>query len=231
MAKGKLIGVGVGPGDPEMMTLKAVRVIRENPVIAFPGKSAGESTAYGIAVRAVPEMAEKELVPLDFPMVTDEEKLEKVRKKNAAVLESIMDEGKNVVFLTLGDPSVYSTFSGLNRIAAADGYLTEMISGVPSFCAAAAALGISLADGKDTIRVIPASSEVSWDPGEGGTTVLMKSGRRFAAVREKLQTSGQDVRMVENCGMPDERKYAGAENLPEKAGYFSLIIVRSRTDE
>ena len=104
MKTGILYGVGVGPGDPELMTLKAVRLIRENEVIAVPGTDAKETMAYQIAVQAVPELADKELVPVDMPMTHDRQKMEKSHDQAAEFLEGYLLQGKNVIFLTLGDP-------------------------------------------------------------------------------------------------------------------------------
>ena len=102
--KGTLYGVGVGPGDPELMTLKAVRMIRENEIIAVPGADVKETVAYKIAVQAVPELEEKELLPIYMPMTHDAKELEENHAKGAKALEACLDQGKNVVFLTLGDP-------------------------------------------------------------------------------------------------------------------------------
>lgn len=100
--RGILYGVGVGPGDPELMTLKAVRMIRENEVIAVPGADVRETVAYKIAVQAVPELADKELLPIYMPMTHDKEELERNHEKGAKALEAVLDTGKNVVFLTTG---------------------------------------------------------------------------------------------------------------------------------
>ena len=127
--KGLAYGVGVGPGDPEYMTLKAVRLIRENQVIALPGLTPRETTAYQIAVQAVPELEQKELVPVHMPMVKDRKLIDAEHRKGAKLLESYLDQGKNVVFLTLGDPSIYCTFSYLQHYLEADGYQVELVSG------------------------------------------------------------------------------------------------------
>lgn len=102
--RGILYGVGVGPGDPELMTLKAVRLIKENDIIAVPGAEVRETVAYKIAVQAVPELADKELLPIYMPMTHDKAELELNHEKGAKALEAALDTGKNVVFLTLGDP-------------------------------------------------------------------------------------------------------------------------------
>lgn len=221
---GILYGLSVGPGDPELMTLKACRIIRENRVIAVPGKAADESTAFQIAVQAVPELREKKIVSIYFPMTRDRDKLEESHREGARQIETFLKIGENVVFLTLGDVSVYSTFSYVQRIVEADGFETRMISGVPSFCAAAAALGEPLAEGNERIHIIPAAYE---DNGKS-SYVLMKSGRKMKEIREQISESGLQAGMVENCGMPGEKVYRDAGQFPDEAGYFSVIIEKER---
>ena len=224
--KGTLFGVGVGPGDPELMTLKAVRMIRENEVIAVPGADVRETVAYKIAVQAVPELADKELLPIYMPMTHDAEELELNHAKGAKTLESYLDQGKNIVFLTLGDPCVYSTFSYLQHREEADGYHTELFSGITSFCAAAARLNISLSEWNEQLHIIPAVHRLDNELTESGNYILMKSGKKMNQVKEILARSGKDVLMVENCGMPDEHIYHSVEEIPDDAGYYSLIIAK-----
>ncbi len=229
--KGKVYCVGVGPGDPGLMTLKAVSLIRENGVIAVPGREAKKSVAYSIAAAAVPEMEAKELVPIAAPMVRDREKLAEAHRKGAEQIEKYLDEGRDVVYLTLGDPTVYCTFSYIQNILESDGYETVLVPGVPSFCAAAARLGIPLAEWDEEIHVVPAAHRSCAVPDLPGTLVLMKSGSGMAGVKEELNRSGREVRAVENCGMETERIYTSAEEIPDDAGYFSLVIARERHQE
>lgn len=224
--KGTLYGVGVGPGDPELMTLKAVRLIRENMIIAVPGADPKETVAYKIAVQAVPELAEKELLPIYMPMTHDPEELEKNHTKGAMALEEVLDEGKNIVFLTLGDPCVYSTFSYLQKRVEKDGYHTELVSGITSFCAAAARLNIPLSEWNEQLHVIPAVHRLDSTLNESGNYILMKSGKKMNQVKEILSQSGRDVLMVENCGMENEHIYRSVEEIPDDAGYYSLIIAK-----
>ena len=105
-----------------------------------PGKTAEDSVAYKIAFGAVPEIAEKTLVPVFMPMVRDRAKLTEEHRKGAKLLEQYLEQGKNVVYLTLGDPTIYCTFSYLQHILEEDGYEVRLVSGVTSFCAAAARL-------------------------------------------------------------------------------------------
>lgn len=224
--KGTLYGVGVGPGDPELMTLKAVRLIRENMIIAVPGADPKETVAYKIAVQAVPELAEKELLPIYMPMTHDPEELEKNHTKGAMALEEVLDEGKNIVFLTLGDPCVYSTFSYLQKRVEKDGYHTELVSGITSFCAAAARLNIPLSEWNEQLHVVPAVHRLDSTLNESGNYILMKSGKKMNQVKEILAQSGRDVLMVENCGMENEHIYRSVEEIPDDAGYYSLIIAK-----
>ena len=223
---GILYGVGVGPGDPELMTLKAVRLIRENEVIAVPGKVPQETTAYKIAVQAAPELEQKELLPIYMPMVMDKKEQKKNHREGASKIEAVLDEGKNVVFLTLGDPTIYSTFSYIQHLVEADGYAFELVSGIPSFCAAAAALKTSLVEWTEPLHVIPAVHRLDSVPDQPGSYVLMKSGSKMREVKDLLAQTGRNISMAENCGMPDEKLYRSLEEIPDDAGYFSLIIAK-----
>ncbi len=222
--KGTAYGVGVGPGDPELMTLKAVRLIRENDVIAVPGEVPEESVAYKIAVQAAPELAEKELVPVQMPMTRDRKRLEEEHRKGAKIIEKYLDKGRNVVFLTLGDPTVYCTFSYLQHILEADGYRTELVSGITSFCAAAARLNVPLAEWDEPLHVLPALHKTGDVLEKTGNYVLMKSASHMKEVKELLRRSGREASAVIDCGMESERVCRRVEDIPDDAGYFSLII-------
>ena len=224
MEKGIAYGVGVGPGDPELMTLKAVRIIRENDIIALPGAVPEETAAYRIVVQAVPELPSKILLGLDLPMTRDPEALADARQKAAETIAAHLDWGRNVVFLTLGDSTIYSTFTYLQTLLQDMGHRTELVNGVPSFCAAAARLNVPLTEDRETLRVIPAWDEAAVNLREPGTYVLMKSGKHLARVKKESAAAGLSVQGVENCGMPGEKVYEEMEEIPENAGYFTLLI-------
>lgn len=223
---GILYGVGVGPGDPELMTLKAVRLIKENEIIALPGENPKETTAYKIAVAAVEELAEKQLLSLCLPMSMDGEVLKKSRKEAVKLLESYLDQGKNVVCLTLGDPTIYSTFAYLQEMILADGYQSELVSGVPSFCAAAAKVNDSLALLDESIHIYPGIYDNIEKLPEKGTCVFMKSGSKIERMKELLEKSNRPVYLVENCGLPDEKIYRNVDEIPERTGYFTILIAK-----
>lgn len=223
-------GVGIGPGDPELMTAKAIRLIRENDVIAVPGQDAKASVAYGIAAAMVPELAQKELVPVPMPMTRDKERLRKAHVEGARLIESYLNRGKNVVYLTLGDPSIYGSFSYLQRLLLADGYPVETVPGVPSFSAAAARLNLPLVEGDEPLHVAPGAHDMGETLRLPGTCVLMKASGPLGETKARLKSSGKEVFAVENCGMDTERLYRGVDQLPDSAGYLSLIVAKDPPD-
>ncbi len=218
--KGRLYAIGVGPGDPELLTLKAVRTIRNVDVIASPAKDGKPGVAYGIAVSAVPEISDKETVTLDFPMTKDS--LTEAHDEVVRKLTEILSEGKNIGFLTLGDPSFYSTFSYVSEAVMKKGYDVEVINGVPSFAAVAARLRISLA--VDEGSVLITSGEYSE---YRGTLVIMKAGSKLKELKDLIIRSGRKAYLVENCGMENERIYKGIDEMPDRTAYFSIVVVEA----
>ena len=227
---GTAYGVGVGPGDPELMTAKAIRLIRENDVSAVPGQDAKASVAYGIAAAMVPELAQKELVPVPMPMTRDKERLRKAHVEGARLIESYLNQGKNVVYLTLGDPSIYGSFSYLQRLLLSDGYPVETVPGVPSFSAAAARLNLPLVEGDEPLHVAPGAHDMGETLRLPGTCVLMKASGSLGETKARLKSSGKEVFTVENCGMDTEKLYRGVDQLPDSAGYLSLIVAKDPPD-
>lgn len=225
---GILYGVGVGPGDPELMTLKAVRLIRENEVIAVPGADVKATVAYQIAVQAVPELEQKTLLPIYMPMTHDQQEMNRNHEKGAAEIEAYLKQGKNVIFLTLGDPTIYSTFSYLQKRIAEHGYHFRLVSGITSFCATAARMNTSLVEWNEQLHIIPAVHQLEATLDQPGNYVLMKSGKKMNQVKSILSNSGRDVVMVENCGMENEHIYHSVSEIPDDAGYYSLIIAKEK---
>ena len=224
MEKGTLYGVGVGPGDPELMTLKAVKTALGCDLIAVPRKEREKCTALNIALGAAPAPAEKPLLTVDMPMTKDAAVLEESYRKGAALLESKLAQGKDVCFLTLGDPTVYSTYMYLHQRVRADGYPTAIVPGVASFCAAAAALGIPLCENEQQLHIIPGTYTPTEALNLPGVKVMMKNN--LPATLRALRQSGASAVMVENCGMENEKIYRKLDEIPEDAGYFSLLIVK-----
>ena len=142
-----------------------------------------------------------------------------------------LKQGKNVVFLTLGDPTIYSTYLYVHKRILERGYQAEIVSGITSFCAVAARLNMGLAEMAEPLHVIPATykaEEMDELLKLPGTKVLMKSGKRLKKVRDSILRSGQNAVMIENCGMPEEKIYASAKEIPEEAGYYTLLVVKDK---
>ena len=222
MSKGIFYCVGVGPGDPELMTFQAARIIRECPVAALPKSGSGENAAGKIAEEL---LRDKELLLCDMPMTRDRAALDAAHAEAARQVARKLDEGRSVAFLTLGDPSIYATPMYLHHILKAQGYETRMIPGVPSFCAVAAALDTSLCEGAERLQIIPASYPDSGEAlKEPGNKVLMKSGRSMGRVRAQIDRERFDAMAVECCGMEGERIHRNLDTLEETASYFSVVV-------
>lgn len=228
MKRGVLYGVSVGPGDPELLTLKALRILQKCPVIAAPQAKSGEALALDIVRRAV-SLEGKAVLPLSFPMGQDKTRWISAHEQAAAEILPHLDAGRDVAMPNLGDVSIYSTFGYLMGLVRQKGYEAVMIPGVPSFCAAAARLGTGLASGDTPLHVIPAGCEPLAALLElPGAKVLMKAGRNLPQAAQILRETGQLERaaLVENCGLPDERVYPKLEPAVGKAGYFTTVIVK-----
>lgn len=200
--------------------------MRACDVIAVPGKTPRESAAYRIARGACPEIEEKELIGIYMPMTKDHEELVKSHERGALVLENILMQGKDTAFLTLGDPCIYSTYLYLHERILKTGCQAELVSGVPSFCAAAARIQTGLGKGAEQLHVIPASYQTEEALKLPGTKILMKAGKKLGKVKEQLKSTDSQVVMVENCGMSGEKVYYGIDEIPESAGYYTLLFVK-----
>ena len=188
---GKLYGVGVGPGDPELLTLKALRIIKEADVVAVPGEIPEQSIAYRIVYGAWEGIREKELLAVPMPMTKDKKQLKENHEKGAQLLGRLLEQGKKVAFLTLGDPTVYSTYLYVHRILTDRGYDTQIISGIPSFCAVSARLNTGLVETSQQLHVLPASYHIREGLKLPGTKVLMKAGHKMKEVRQQIQKLGK----------------------------------------
>lgn len=217
--KGTLYLVGVGPGDPELMTLKAFRAIQSADVIACPSRGNAPGVAYQIARQIVPDLEQKEALPLDLPMTGSD--ISAAYRAAAAAIRQKLDVGKTVACLTLGDPGFYSTVYHFIDLFIGGGYAVEIVSGIPSFCAASARLRVPLATGKEDVLIT--TGDLLEFP---GTQVIMKAGSHLRALKEKLRARGRSAILIENCGMDTERVYEDIDAFPDEAAYFTLIIVR-----
>ncbi len=229
--KGTFYGVSVGPGNPELLTLQAVRLIRQCPVLAAPQTSSGQMLALDIARSALGEALNgKTIVPLHFAMSRDPAVLAASHRQAARAVRPFLDAGQDVAMLNLGDVSIYATFGYLQSLLQAEGYATAMAAGVPSFCAAAARLNVPLTGGMDVPLTVAPGSWVGRVLETPGTKVLMKTGRQLPALLDTLRQAGklQTSALVCNCGLPDEQVYPDlSRSQPDvPAGYFATVLVK-----
>lgn len=232
MNKGTLYGVGVGPGDPKLMTLRAVETIARCPVLAAPRTPGGRMTALEIAKGAV-DLSGKTVVALDFAMSRDAERRSRSHIAAAAVLRGHLDRGFDVAMLNLGDVSLYASFQYLADILRREGYAIEMVAGVPSFCAAAATLGTSLTDMDTPLHIVPDSGNAEpAEPVPGAATVWLKSGANLRRLLARLEKEGLlgDAQIVQNCGMPGQRVIRDATAGDVEGKYFTVVILRHRNN-
>ncbi len=225
---GTLYGVGVGPGDPRLMTYLAVDTIKRCPVIAVPADGKEKAVAYRIASGIVKNLDQKECLALTTPMTKNRAVLDEAYQTAAERIIEKLKQGLDVACLTLGDPTIYSTYIYIHRLVKASGYATQIINGIPSFCAVSAKLENSLVDRSEQLHVIPSTYGVEDALTLPGTKVLMKTASKMPLVKEILKRSSITCAMIENCGMPDEHIYHSIDEIPDQASYYSIIVVKEK---
>ena len=222
----KLYLVGVGPGEPELITLYAKRVLEEADVVAYPVKSAGEkSAALEIIKRTVNIRSAAEL---EFSMSPCLAKREGSRRDSAQKLIGILKEGKTAAMITLGDAGVYSTCGYVRDTVRAAGFEVETVPGIPSFTAAADAAGVNLCEGNERMAVVPGIR--GRDDLEGltaafDTVVIMKAAAHMDIIYETLAEKG----LLESSFAAKELYMPGGGVFPvtpEKSGYFTTVIIK-----
>jgi precorrin-2/cobalt-factor-2 C20-methyltransferase len=224
---GKLYGVGVGPGDPELMTVKAWRLISTAKVIAYLAANSKDSTACDIARPFIAEDAEH--LVIDMPMRVERAPGEAAYDKGAAAIAAHLKVGRDVVMLCEGDPFFYGSFMYLFARLAKD-FETIVVPGVSSVNAAAAAIGRPLAARDEVLKVLPATLDADRLRDElmtAPSAAIIKVGRHFGKVRNILGSLDLITRavVIEKATYGDQR-VSRVENVEgEKLPYFSTILV------
>ena len=228
MEKGKLYGVSIGPGDPELITVKAMNKIAQSKYIATPHTGTGDSSALSIVSQAI-DLSDKEIMMLEFPMTKDKDILAKSHNEAADAIAEVLDNGEDVAMLNLGDVTIYSTFAYTMDKLLEKGYEVEVIPGVTSFCASASQLKIGLTTMNEPLHILPATGidlkEALQMP---GSKVLMKIGKSMPKLIETLKELGieDNVYAVENCGLENEKIYKSLDEFDGKMGYFTIVVVK-----
>ncbi|WP_030740428.1 precorrin-2 C(20)-methyltransferase [Streptomyces sp. NRRL S-31] len=237
---GKLYGVGLGPGDPSLMTVRAVEVIAEADVIAYHSARHGRSIARSIAAKHIRESHIEE--PLVYPVTTEttdhpggyKGAMEDFYAEASTRLAAHLDAGRTVAVLAEGDPLFYGSYMHMHK-RLADRYDTEVIPGVTSVSAAAARLGAPLAEGEEVLTILPGTlpeEELAARLTSTDAAVVMKLGRTFPKVRRVLESSGRlgEARYVERATMSGERLAELADVEAESVPYFSVAVLPSQVD-
>lgn len=229
--KGKLIGIGVGPGDTELLTLKAAKVLESIPVIFSP-KSAKEKES--IALSIVKPLLEKRddykkvmIVEPIFPMIENKNELEKIWNNAADLVSQYLNTGRDVAFITLGDPSIFSTYSYLQK-RLVDDYEVETIPGITSFTACAAARNEALVEQNDILTVVPKiDKRISNVIEYSDSIVLMKASRNSTKLELKIKNDkrDKDIYSVQNCTRENEKI---VEGFSHEKPYLTTSIVKFR---
>ncbi len=229
--KGIFYGLGVGPGDPELLTYKAARILQEADCVAVPvAERDKESTARKIASCYI--RPECRIVELDFPMTRNQAVLEQAWQEGCATVKGLLDAGQTVAFLTLGDPMLYSTYIYLYQYFSQEGYTTLTVPGITSFSAAAAAGGMPLAFGDEKVAILPGAAVEDLANGSLDgfqTVVIFKAARSYDQLVEALEKAGrlENSILVVSCGHPEEQVITDLRSMVgQSLSYFSLIISR-----
>ncbi len=236
----ELICVGCGPGDPELLTVKAVKSIKNADVIMCPTSKEGKpSMALSVVSSIIDEANKQQIVNLVFPMTKDKEILENTWKKNARILADSVISGKKVVYLTVGDPYLYSTWIYLHREISKEHpeIKITVIPGIVSMFTFASKVGISLAEGAEKMAVIPSCydlSRVKEIAKNCDTMVFLKDGHYFDQVIKLLREAGFSENSVfaigQDLGTDQEivRKMTLGEVTSETitTKYFSIMVVK-----
>jgi len=234
LMKGKLYGVGIGPGDPKLLTLKAKEALDKADIIFAPkGSDDGISVARGIIEQVIE--SKKIYVELTFPMTKDKNLLQKYWRKAAQRIVGEIKKGKQAAFVTLGDPFIYSTYIYLLKMFKQDfpKIDVETIPGISAFNAAASRAGFSLLEGKEKMAVLPVTETLDGIEEalkDFDTVVLMKVGAKLQKVIHLLKQKGlaKNAVLVSRAGHPNEKIIRNIARIKDKElGYLSVILVRS----
>ena len=232
--EGKLFAIGLGPCDPDLLTVKAVKILKKADSIIVPkARIKSESVARDIVSRALGE--DLPFVEMVFPMSRNKEELESHWNKAADAVLYMLNKGENVAFVTLGDISLYSTFSYLERAIAkkAPSVKAELVPGISSIQLAAVKFEKPLALGDESYGVYPLPEDINDLNSalvEHQTVMIMKIGKRLGELKNYLKNKGllNSCGFIRRAGFPDEFLSNSLEGIDEnETGYLSIMMVRT----
>ena len=231
--KGKLYGIGVGPGDTELLTLKAARILKEVPVVFTP-KSSKEKDSIALSI-VRPILEEREdykrlmLVTPIFPMIEDKDELEKIWTSASEMIAQYLSSGRDVAFITLGDPSVFSTYSYIQKKLVGE-FEIETVPGITSFTACAATRNKALVEQNEILSIVPKIDDRLENVLEySDSIVLMKASRNTSQLEETIEQKERpkEIYSVQNCTRENEKIIEGFSH--EKP-YLTTTIIKFEDD-
>jgi precorrin-2/cobalt-factor-2 C20-methyltransferase len=227
---GTLYGLGIGPGDPELITVKALRLLKAAPVLAYPAPETGESLARSIVAPLLPGGQTE--VAIRVPLLAERFPAQEVYDRTAVELGAHLSAGRDVAVLCEGDPFFYGSFMFLFA-RMAERFPVEVVPGVSSLTACAAVLGAPLAARNDVLSVVPApldEAELKARLSSGDATAVIKIGRHFAKVRRVLDELGlsERARYIERATMESQRILPLDSVDPADVPYFSMVLLHTR---
>ena len=232
---GTFYGIGVGPGDPELLTVKAIETLKIIDVLIAP-KTEKKSDSVALSIAQPYLKSSVEIIYQTFPMVRDFAEETEIFEANKEEILELLRGGKNVGFATLGDPMFYSTYIYIFRLLKSCGVKIVTIPGVPAFLAIAAQIGRPIVFGNDILTIIPATAELDAIKNSlacADSTVLMKVYKNFPEVVDALKSHGmiEDAVLVSRCGLDDEKIITDvAAHKDEHLNYLSTILTRRNHD-
>ena len=234
-AQGTFYGIGVGPGDPELLTVKAINALKKIDVLIAP-KTEKKFDSVALSIAQPYLKPNVEIIYQTFPMIKDFAEETETFEANKEEILNELRGGKNVGFVTLGDPMFFSTYIYIFRLLESCGVKIVTIPGVPAFLAIASQIGKPLAFGNDILTIIPATAELdaiknSLDHAD--STVLMKVYKNFPEVVDELKAHGmiEEAVLVSRCGLDDEKIITDvAAHKDEQLNYLSTILTRRNHD-
>lgn len=229
--KGVFYGIGVGPGDPELLTVKAIHAIEAADVLIAP-KTEKKDGSVALSIAKPYLKPDVEIVYQVFPMVKGFEHDDSAWKENKAEILGLLNQGKNVAFLTLGDPMFFSTYIYVFRLLEHEDVRIETIPGIPAYAAISSQLGCPIVEGNEVLTIIPATAKrekMKRAMEASDNVVLMKVYRNFPDVIEILEEHGmaKNAVLVSRAGLDGEQVFHDvAAHRAERPNYLSTILTR-----
>jgi len=234
---GTLYGIGVGPGDPDLITIKAAKILNQVDIVfAAASTKNNHSLAVNIAREHIPDSAT--VIRLKFPMTRDKAETRKAWKEHAGTIIAELEKGQNVAFLTLGDPMTYSTYGYILKYVQtlAPHLEAQTVPGITSYQAAAARLNTPLVEGEETLMIVSGvkgGNRLRELCGKPENVVFLKAYRNVTDIKSAIEESGKYSSCVgvKSCGHPDEEIINDIEELSRsKPDYWTLILTKQATN-